>query len=89
MVHRVSPVPVLVHRIKKEQQHIVDILESKHIPFEQIDITSNESLKEKMRGLAGATSLPPQLAKGDTYLGDFEAFDNAVEEERLEELLKL
>lgn len=75
--------------IKKHQQHIVQVLEGKGIDFEQIDVSSNEDAKNKMRELAGPTSLPPQLAKGNTYLGDFEQFQTAIEEESLEEFLQL
>merc|ERR1719494_434344 len=42
-----------------------------------------------MREFAGATSRPPQIVNGDTYCGDFEAFAEAVEMERLREFLHL
>lgn len=46
------------------------VLTGKKIDFEKIDISLAEGAKEKMREICGdATALPPQLCKGDTYLG--------------------
>ncbi|XP_076813022.1 SH3 domain-binding glutamic acid-rich-like protein 3 [Clavelina lepadiformis] len=76
--------------IKKKQQKILMTLEGKKFPFEQIDITSDSAKKDEMREIAGdPKALPPQLANGKDYLGDFAAFDEAVENETLEEFLKL
>lgn len=45
---------------------------------------------EKMRELVGnEEALAPQIANGDEYCGDFEAFEAAIEEETLAEFLKL
>lgn len=75
---------------KKKQQKIIMILEGKKIPFNQIDITADSSAKERMRQLSSnPTALPPQLANGDSYCGDYEAFEAAVEEERINEFLKI
>ncbi|XP_022081837.1 SH3 domain-binding glutamic acid-rich protein homolog isoform X2 [Acanthaster planci] len=76
--------------MKKNQQRIEMILDSKKIAYEKIDIASNEEGKNKMRELIGDEhALPPQLFNDDTYLGDFAAFDNAVEGESLEAFLKI
>jgi hypothetical protein len=44
-------------------------LQGKKIEFEKVDISLVEGAKEKMRAICGETTLPPQLCKGDTYLG--------------------
>lgn len=76
--------------IKKNQQKICMILESMHIPFEQIDIASDEDQKTFMREKSDQpTCLPPQIFNDDSYCGDFEAFELAVDDEKLEEFLKI
>lgn len=46
------------------------ILESKKIDFEEVDISTNSELKDKMRDIAGSPqAMPPQIARGKTYLG--------------------
>jgi len=75
---------------KKNQQKIKMVLDGKKIPYRLIDISSNEEGKQVMRELAGNPKcLPPQIANGDQYCGDFAAFDEAVEMENLNEFLKL
>lgn len=77
-------------KLKKEQQRIMDILESKKIEFTKVDIAQTEADKQKMRELANnPAALPPQICNGDTYLGDYAAFDEAVEAEVLNTFLKL
>ena len=57
-------------QIKKNQQKIEMILESKKIPFNKLDMAADETLKAKMREIAGdPKALPPQLANGDQYCG--------------------
>ncbi|XP_038077111.1 SH3 domain-binding glutamic acid-rich-like protein 3 [Patiria miniata] len=76
--------------IKKKQQQIEKILDSKRVQYDKIDVSAEEDKIKKMRELIGDPSaLPPQLFNGDTYLGDFAAFDVAVEEGSLEKFLKL
>ncbi|XP_042359659.1 SH3 domain-binding glutamic acid-rich-like protein 3 [Plectropomus leopardus] len=76
--------------IKKQQQHIQMVLDSKTIKYELVDISVSEEDKNLMRKLAGnPTALPPQICKGDNYCGDYAAFENAVEAETLEKFLKL
>lgn len=77
-------------KIKKEQEKIFMILNSKRIDFEAVDITQNEEAKLSMRRIADdSKALPPQICNGDSYCGDFAAFDHAVEHEELEKFLKL
>ncbi|KAK7093906.1 SH3 domain-binding glutamic acid-rich-like protein 3 [Littorina saxatilis] len=76
--------------VKGQQQKIRMILEGKKIDFEEVDIASDTSLLIKMREIANDPKcLPPQLARGSDYLGDYEKFNNAVEDEALKEFLKL
>ncbi|KCV70531.1 hypothetical protein H696_02877 [Fonticula alba] len=75
--------------IKKKQSHIESILSSKKIPFETRDIASNEDYKKQMRRGSGGNTIPPQIFKGEEYLGDYDAFENAVECEILSEFLRL
>ncbi|XP_041814943.1 SH3 domain-binding glutamic acid-rich-like protein 3 [Chelmon rostratus] len=76
--------------LKKHQQLIMSILDSKSIPYDLVDIAQNSDDKDLMRKIAGnPTALPPQICNGDVYCGDFAAFENAVEMEDLEQFLKL
>ncbi|KAF7230449.1 SH3 domain-binding glutamic acid-rich-like protein 3 [Nothobranchius furzeri] len=77
-------------KIKKQQDRITDVLTAKKIPFKVVDISQNPSEKDLMRKLAGnPTALPPQICNDNVYCGDFEAFENAVEMELLENFLKI
>ena len=57
-------------QVKHRQQHIKMLLESKKIPFEEVDISCSHDLLDKMREIAGNPKcLPPQIARGDEYIG--------------------
>ncbi|XP_074655441.1 SH3 domain-binding glutamic acid-rich-like protein 3 [Tubulanus polymorphus] len=76
--------------IKKHQQRIEMILDGKKIQYEKVDISANTDEKTRMREIAGdPKALPPQIANGDQYCGDYQQFETAVEDETLEEFLKL
>lgn len=88
--------------MKKRQQRVLMILDSKHIKYDLVDITEpgKESEKELMQGKStkpGATvsdpkprhPLPPQLFYDDEYCGDYDEFDMANEIDTLEQFLKL
>ena len=46
------------------------ILDSKKFDYDKVDIAGNEAAKAKMREMMGdSKGLPPQLTKGDEYLG--------------------
>uniref|UniRef100_A0A3Q2XP51 SH3 domain-binding glutamic acid-rich-like protein 3 n=1 Tax=Hippocampus comes TaxID=109280 RepID=A0A3Q2XP51_HIPCM len=78
------------HEIKKGQQKLFMVLESKKIPFEKVDIAASDADKGLMRSIAGnPTALPPQICNGDTYCGDMSAFEEALECEDLEAFLKI
>nr|BAN21180.1 conserved hypothetical protein [Riptortus pedestris] len=81
--------------VKKRQQRIMMILESKNIDYEAIDITEpgKELDKQFMQDNAKAKDskhpLPPQIFNEDDYCGDYEGFDLANENDELEIFLKL
>ncbi|XP_026174566.1 SH3 domain-binding glutamic acid-rich-like protein 3 [Mastacembelus armatus] len=77
-------------QIKKNQDRIFSVLESKKIPFKAVDISQKAEDKDLMRKIAkNPTALPPQICNGDVYCGDIDAFENAIEAEQLEAFLKL
>ncbi|KAM6906457.1 SH3 domain-binding glutamic acid-rich-like protein 3 [Lycodopsis pacificus] len=77
-------------KMKKHQQHIFNVLSSKKIKFDAVDIAQDCAVKDLMRKLVGdQTALPPQIVNGDNYCGDYKAFENAIEEEALESFLKI
>ncbi|XP_037942009.1 SH3 domain-binding glutamic acid-rich protein homolog isoform X3 [Teleopsis dalmanni] len=88
--------------VKKRQQRVLMILDSKNIKYETVDITEpgKESEKEFMQTKStsnGATvsdpeprhALPPQIFNAEDYCGDYDAFDLANEIDTLEQFLKL
>ncbi|CAJ1078190.1 SH3 domain-binding glutamic acid-rich-like protein 3 [Xyrichtys novacula] len=76
--------------MRKGQDKIFMVLDSKKIEYEKVDITVGSDNKDLMRSVAGNPSaLAPQISNGDIYCGDFAAFENAIEMEELEQFLKL
>nr|XP_020494542.1 SH3 domain-binding glutamic acid-rich-like protein 3 isoform X1 [Labrus bergylta] len=76
--------------MRKNQERIFSVLDSKSIEYEKVDITQGSDAKDLMRKKAGdPTALAPQICNGDNYCGDIDAFENAIENEQLEEFLKL
>ncbi|ESN94765.1 hypothetical protein HELRODRAFT_180097 [Helobdella robusta] len=84
--------------MKKEQDYIRRVLESKRIKYEEVDLADPNHQHEKnnlyqfLSSLAPASqdspdnhsrNLPPQLFSGNSYRGDFNKFFEAVESERL------
>lgn len=56
--------------MKKDQEKIFNVLHSKKIPFQAVDISQNPADKDLMRKIAGnPTALPPQICNGDVYCG--------------------
>lgn len=93
---------MLYLQVKKRQQRVLMILESKNIQYEAIDITEpgRENEKEFMQNKStsnGATvsdpeprhALPPQIFNEEEYCGDYDAFDLANEIDTLEQFLKV
>ncbi|XP_030380080.1 SH3 domain-binding glutamic acid-rich protein homolog isoform X2 [Scaptodrosophila lebanonensis] len=88
--------------VKKRQQRVLMILDSKNIQYDIVDIAEpgKESEKEHMQNKStsngGTVSdpeprhpLPPQIFNEDEYCGDYDAFDMANEIDTLEVFLKL
>ncbi|KAJ8917496.1 hypothetical protein NQ315_005545 [Exocentrus adspersus] len=88
--------------VKKRQQRVLLILDSKNIKYEVIDIAEPgaEEAKDFMQNTCtsmGATisdpnprhPLPPQLFNDDVYCGDYDQFDMANEIDEMEKFLKL
>uniref|UniRef100_A0A2M4AS35 Sh3 domain-binding glutamic acid-rich n=1 Tax=Anopheles triannulatus TaxID=58253 RepID=A0A2M4AS35_9DIPT len=87
--------------VKKRQQRVALILDSKHIEYTVVDITEPGQEEEKVfmqtnahkNGTtsepAPAKPLPPQIFNDTVWCGDYEGFDAANEEDKLEEFLKL
>ncbi|PSN52940.1 SH3 domain-binding glutamic acid-rich protein [Blattella germanica] len=81
--------------VKKHQQRVMMILDSKNIEYEVVDITEpgKESDKEFMQQNSKAKEskypLPPQIFNETDYCGDYEEFDLANEVDELDKFLKL
>ncbi|KAF1642284.1 SH3 domain-binding glutamic acid-rich-like protein, partial [Eudyptes chrysocome] len=81
-----SPPPPLLRQIKKQQQDVLGFLEANKIEFEEKDIAANEENRKWMRENvpedsrpASGNPLPPRLFNDSRYLGDYEAFFEARE----------
>lgn len=90
------------NQVKKRQQRVTMILDSKHITYTIIDITEpgQEAEKDFMQKNSehnGATisdqnprhPLPPQMFNDEEYCGDYDDFDLANEVDNLEVFLKM
>lgn len=81
--------------VKKRQQRVMMILESKNVAYSVIDIAEpgKESDKEFMQQNSKTRDskhpLPPQIFNDETYCGDYEDFDMANELDELEKFLKI
>uniref|UniRef100_A0A1B6H4K3 Uncharacterized protein n=1 Tax=Cuerna arida TaxID=1464854 RepID=A0A1B6H4K3_9HEMI len=81
--------------VKKRQQRVCMILDSKNITYDVIDITEpgKEADKEFMQQNSDAKDakhpLPPQIFNDETYCGDYDEFDLANENDELEKFLKV
>ncbi|KAF1400012.1 SH3 domain-binding glutamic acid-rich-like protein, partial [Spheniscus humboldti] len=80
------PPPPLLLQIKKQQQDVLGFLEANKIEFEEKDIAANEENRKWMRENvpedsrpASGNPLPPRLFNDSRYLGDYEAFFEARE----------
>ncbi|CAG0920676.1 unnamed protein product [Notodromas monacha] len=82
--------------VKKRQQRVTMILDSRHIAYELIDITEpgreeeKDFMQQNSTPLPGAKyALPPQIFKDDVYCGDYDQYDLSNENDELEKFLKL
>ncbi|XP_028317098.1 SH3 domain-binding glutamic acid-rich-like protein 3 [Gouania willdenowi] len=76
--------------VKSQQAEVMRILDSKSIQYELIDISLGTELRDEMRNKAGdPTAVPPQIFNEDQYCGNYEMFSDAVEEDKVEQFLKM
>jgi len=83
--------------VKKHQQRICTLLESKSVDYITIDVTSAEQLEAARAILESSararpgdpTPLPPQIYNEEAYCGDFSDFDYANETGQLLVFLRL
>ncbi|CAH1117400.1 unnamed protein product [Phaedon cochleariae] len=88
--------------VKKRQQRVLLILDSKNVKYEVIDIAepgseeSKDFMQNNSTALGGTISdpnprhpLPPQIFNDDLYCGDYDMFDMANEIDEMEQFLKL
>ncbi|KAK4467613.1 hypothetical protein MN116_008557 [Schistosoma mekongi] len=78
--------------VKSRQQYILNVLSAAKIPFKVKDISTSETYKQFMQKALkdnGKTPIAPQLFIGSEYLGDYEEFFQANENEMLLEFLKV
>ncbi|KAF7381859.1 hypothetical protein HZH68_015732 [Vespula germanica] len=81
--------------VKKRQQRVLMILDSKNVDYETIDITEpgkeldKEFMQSNSVGRDSKYPLPPQIFNEDEYCGDYEDFDMANELDELEKFLKI
>jgi len=78
--------------VKKHQQRVKMVLDSKKIAFNYMDICTNEGAKEEMKALCaenGVKTIAPQIVNKGKYCGDFFKFDESVEHDELEQFLML
>ncbi|KAJ7412838.1 SH3 domain-binding glutamic acid-rich-like protein [Pitangus sulphuratus] len=84
--HGLSCPDLALEQIKKQQQDVLGFLEANKIEFEEKDIAANEENRKWMRENvpedsrpASGNPLPPRLFNDSRYLGDYEAFFEARE----------
>ncbi|CAN0303660.1 adapter SH3BGRL-like [Lethenteron reissneri] len=72
--------------IKKQQQDVLGFLQVNKIEFEECDIVVSDDNKRYMREHVprdhcptSGVPLPPQIFNGESYLGDYESFFDAKE----------
>ncbi|XP_066494743.1 SH3 domain-binding glutamic acid-rich-like protein 3 [Tiliqua scincoides] len=76
--------------IKSQQSEVTRILDGKNIKYNLVDISQDNALREEMRTKCGnPRAIPPQIVNGDQYCGDYELFVEAVEQNTLQQFLKL
>ncbi|KAL3861210.1 hypothetical protein ACJMK2_007261 [Sinanodonta woodiana] len=76
--------------IFNRQTRIKQVLDAKGIEYEEIDLSKDQDKRNEMREKAGIPDLlPPALFNENIYCGDFETFEDAVEDGTLKKYLGL
>jgi glutaredoxin 3 len=65
------------------------LLIKKKIEFSEIDISNNDSLREKMSAMANGARSVPQIFADNIYIGDCDRIHKLDEENKLDKLLGL
>merc|ERR1711970_475286 len=77
-------------KIRYEQRKIDIILQALRIPYDKIDVAASVADRTRMRMIVGdPKALPPQLANDDMYCGDYAALQDALDNEMVNEFLRL
>jgi len=58
-------------KVKKDQQSLKSLIESKKVAYVEYDVASDEAKKEELRAKAGKIILPALLVDG-VYKGDYD-----------------
>lgn len=79
--------------VKKRQQHMLDVLESRRISFSIVDIATPEGAKwkEQLREGPGGLALPQlwAVASPEVFVTDYDRFLQAIENNCINELLSI
>lgn len=76
--------------IRKRQEYILRILQTKKIPYTSYDLASDDDAKRLWRRKAPPDKQQlPGILVGGRFIGDFDAFEEAVETEGLVTFLRL
>ncbi|KAG0693320.1 SH3-binding, glutamic acid-rich protein-domain-containing protein [Suillus ampliporus] len=76
--------------VRKRQEYILRILQTKKIPYTSYDLASDEDAKRLWRRKAPPNKQQlPGILVGGKFIGDFDAFEEAVETEGLANFLRL
>jgi hypothetical protein len=82
--------------IRSHQEYILQVLQTRKIPYEEIDISDpakeddKKFMREKTPPKDGKPNvLPPQIFNDNNYCCDYEAFLDAVECNTVDEILGL
>jgi glutaredoxin 3 len=65
------------------------LLNKKKVKFSEIDISNNESLREKMSNMANGARSVPQIFADNVYIGDCNKIYKLDQEKKLDKLLGL
>ena len=65
------------------------LLNKKKIKFSEIDVSSNEVLREKMSAMANGARSVPQIFADNVHIGDCEKLYKLDQEKKLDKLLGL
>ena len=65
------------------------LLNKKNVKFSEIDISNNETLREKMSNMANGARSVPQIFVDNVYIGDCDKIHKLDQEKKLDKLLGL